>query len=396
MTSLFDDINQFDEGFRVAKRQAVAVAHKRVQDTVGSYLRLSKTAEERAARLDYVSDDIRQIVADTADEYSVDHDKLLDAIHESLEGEGVTDINGELADAPSAVGEKTSGGHKPDCGCGFCKNKGNLPGSKKDGGEEKVEGIVDDEEKADKDASEPDFKDKFEDKESKVANDFAFPPGADNGMSGGMGGAEIYVRTGGGNLLGPFNNEQEALQAKDAEEADELQRHGDPNQNPGEMPEGWDPRQGSARVADAPRDGGGATKTVDLPKGKGDAVGYGASPEIDKKEWKPNALNSDGNLPAVPEGIEMDGTPNPTQQQDLVDDKPDYEGDFLRDTDAATTSQDLPTAGDNANTTEKNISQEGQMGSWTESQGSPVTDKVFASFATVESAVKKFTDGNKE
>lgn len=314
MTSLFDDISQFDEGFRIAKRQAVAVAHKRVQDTVGAYLRLSKTAEERTARLDYVSDDIRQIVADTAEEFSVDHDKLLDAIHESLEGEGVTDLNGELADAPSAVGDKTAGGHKPGCECGFCKNKGNLPGSKKDEGEEKVEGIVDDEEKSDKDASEPDFKDKLEDKDS------------------------------------------------------------------------------STHVADAPRDGGGATKTLDLPKGKGDAVGYGASPEIDKKTWKPNALDSSGNLPAVPEGIEMDGTPNPTVHGD-IDDTPDYEGDFLRDTDAATTSQDLPTAGDNANTTEKNISQEGQMGSWTEGPASAVTDKVFASFASVESAVKKFNDG---
>lgn len=311
MTSLFDDISQFDEGFRIARRQAVAVAHKRVQDTVGAYLRLSKTTEERAARLDYVSDDIRQIVADTADEFSVDHDKLLDAIHESLEGEGVTDLNGELADAPSAVGEKTAGGHKPDCGCGFCKNKGKLPGAKDD---EKVEGVVDDEEKSDKDASEPAFMEKAEE----------------------------------------------------------------------------DSKESSTHVADAPRDGGGATKTVSLPKGDGRSIGTGASPKIDKKEWKPNALNADGNLPAVPEGIEMDGTPNPNERQDLIDEDRDYERDFDDKIDAATTSQDLPSGEGDSFNTDKNISQEGQMGSWTETQNSPVTDKVFASFTSAASAIAKF------
>lgn len=290
MYGLFDDISQFDEGQQISRRQAAAVAQKRVSDRVGSYLKVAKSPEEYAARLDFVSDDVRQIVAEVAEEYNADHDKLLDAIDEHLKGDGVTDIDAELEDAPSAVGVKAAGGHKPGCTCGFCKNKGNLPGT------------VDQDEQEDKDASEPTEDD-------------------DEGVE------------------------------KDA----------------------------STHVAEAPRDGGGATKTVSLPKGKGDAVGYGASPKIDKKEWKPNALNPSGNLPATPDGIEMSGTPVPTQTQDLVDDKPDYKGDFLRDTDAVTTQQDLPSADDTGHSTERNISQEGQSGSWTESENSPVTSEVFAS-----------------
>lgn len=397
MTSLFYDISQFDDGFAANRREAVAVAHKRVQDRFGAYLRLSKSTEEYTARFNLLSDDIRQVIADVAEEYSVDHDKLIDAIEENLKGDGVTDLNVDLMDAPSAVGTgpKEAAGHKDGCECGFCKNKGNI--HKKDGDEdpeEKVEGIVDDEEKSDKDAFEPEWSEKV--KEGKVANEFpdapsgggfANPPGADAGM----GGSEIYVRTKGGNLIGPFNNEQEALQAKDEEEADELGRYADPNQNPGEMPEGWDPRMGGTRVADAPRDGGGATKTVKLPKGDGKAVGDGPSPKIDKKEWKPNALNADGNLPAVPEGIEMDGSPVPTERQDLIDEERDYSRDFEDKIDAATTTQDLPSADETGASTERNISQDNQMGSWTEGPDSAVTPKVFAS-ANEDNPLKAILD----
>lgn len=347
MASLFDDINQFDEGFLAGRREAAAVAHKRVHDCVGSYLRLSKSTEERQARLDYVIDDIRQIVAEVAEEYSVDHDKLLDAIEENLKGEGVTDINGELSNAPSAVGEKTSAkedddedddrkpeyaepgkddipeepegtededvhtaaGHRDGCECGFCKNKGNIG---------KPKGVIDDEEKSDKDASEPEWSEK----------------------------------------------------AKD------------------------DLKEASIRIADASRDGGGAVKRVSLPKGDGKSIGTGPSPKIDKKRWKPNALNPEGNLPAVPEGIEMNDSAHPTERQDLIDESRDYSRDFDDKIDAQLTHQDLPSGEGDSFNTDKNISQENQMGSWTEAQGDAVTPKVFASFAEAESAIARFEASN--
>lgn len=494
MSSLFDDIAQFDEGFLANRREAAAVAHKRVHDRVGSYLKIAKSREEYDARLDFVSDDIRQIVADVAEEFSVDHEKLADAIDEVLKGEGVTDLNEELADAPSAVGEKTSSekqdcpscngsgenkggscttchgtgqvestskasaGHKDGCTCGFCKNKGNLPGR------------VDQKEQEDKDASEPHDDDDtgVVDKESKTAaplddsgqyypepdqptntfpckdcgttleryrgqGDITCPNcGAEHNSFGqrlaprsqwGEETGESY-----GDIMNPRDPEglgypYEASKQADVENPsyywgdDEADAgpvgaeaypapEGSTCQNCGgsvkhlandypcphcgeptfqvhpELQQGLDALinpVAATKKAEAPRDGGGATKRVDLPTGKGDAVGYGASPEIDKKTWKPNALNVDGNLPAVPEGSEMDGSPNPTKQQDLVDDKPDYEGDFLRDTDAVVTQQDLPSADETGHSTERNISQEGQSGTWSEAENDAVTPKVFAS-----------------
>lgn len=314
--SLFDDIASFDEGHRVASRQAAAVAQKRVSDTVGGYLKIAKSPEEYQARLTYVLDDIKRIVADVAEEYEADVDSLQKAIEDHLEGDGVTELDDSLENAPSAVGHgKQSAGHKPGCECGFCKNKGNLPGSKKedsDDGDDKSE--------------------KSEDGENE----------------------------------NPFD--------KDA----------------------------STHIADAPRDGGGAVKHETLPKGDGKSIGDGPSPKIDRKTWKPNALNDSTNTPPIK--TEQSDSPHPTEDQD-VSDTPDYEGDFLRDTDAVTTEQSLPSAGETGQSTERNISQEGQGGTWTEAQNTPVTsatkdpdanplkailDNGFVADNTVESAISNF------
>lgn len=415
MTSLFDDITQFDEGFLANRREAAAVAHKRVQDRVGSYLKVAKTPTEYGARLSFVYDDVRQIVAEVAEEFSVDHDKLAEAIDESLKGEGVTDINEELEDAPSAVGEKTAGGHKDGCTCGFCKNKGNLPGR------------VDQKEQEDKDASEPEDDDDsgVVDKESstKTASEFGHLPLHRNEEGHVLATPsnmavieEELARTSGDNPYGsapivahsPNTGEQYSASSGDYFAGNPHEPLMDEGGSPmilGRPYSGIEP-VASIKVADASRDGGGAVKREKLPKGDGKSVGTGPSPKIDRKTWKPNALNADGNLPPV--DSEMKGSPVPTQTQDLVDEKPDYEGDFLRDTDAVTTQQDLPSADDTGHSTERNISQEGQSGTWTEGQNDAVTSEVFASidpdvnplkailesgFATdnqVESAIREF------
>ena len=301
--SLFDDITQFDEGKHLASRQAAAVAHKRVSETVGGYLTIAENPEEYAARIDFVSGDIQRIVADVAEEYDADVDALQKAIDDGLKGDGVTDLNDSLGDAPSAVGHgKQAGGHKPDCSCGFCENKGNLPGS--------------------------DSKEETEDEGSSV--------------------------------------------------------------------------EASTHVADAPRDGGGAVKRESLPKGDGKSIGTEPVPKTDHRTWKPNALNDSTNTPPV--DTEQNGSPHPTEKQDVSDD-PDYEGNFLRDTDAVTESQSLPSADESGVSTERNISQENQGGTWTEAQGDPVTsatkdpdanplkailDNGFVADNTVESAITQF------
>jgi hypothetical protein len=135
----------------------------------------------------------------------------------------------------------------------------------------------------------------------------------------------------------------------------------------------------SVRTSEAPRDGGGAVRQDDLPTRTNDRT-TPPSPETDHTQWKPNALNPDGNLPARPEGEEMDGSPHPSEFTDVKDD-PDYKGDdFKEQTEAVTEHQDLPAAEGDAVSTERNISQEGQSDTWSglSGQATPVTQEVFS------------------
>lgn len=286
MSGLFEHIAAFDEGARIASRKATAVATKRVVDRYASFLANAQSPQDRLARLALVEDEVRQVVADAVAEYAPDSDveSLQEAILDHLKGDGVTDINAELEDAPSAVGSGTissreAGGHASDCTCGFCANKGKLPGG-------------DSEDEAEEDEGE----------------------------------------------------EKEA----------------------------------SARTADADKDGGGAVKREDLPKADDTGLG-GPSPEIDKTTWKPNALNDSGNLKPI--DTDMDGSPVPTSQQDVTD-TPDWEGDFLRDTDSVTEQQSLPSADDSGQSTTRNVTQPSDAADqWTgmDGQADPVSSEVFAS-----------------
>lgn len=512
MSGLFEDIAQFDEGVRIAHRQAAAVVQKRVSDRIGGYLRLAKTTEDRKARLDFVSDDIRQIVADVAEEFGADQDKLLEAIDEHLKGDGVTNLDEDLDSAPSAVGHgKQAAGHKDGCECGFCKNKGSF--GKKDKDEDKaseeevtkVKGILDDEEKNDKDASEPEWRDNIKDaaiREALTAKDFVLladaiskAPGTSPQLAEHFADTlaqtnprfdrERFIAAASGSPLSgrdalPQQQQQVAppqgpggAQPAPAGQPPQPQmplastrqaapfgdgglNHGQ-DYNPGpEQPEGQcaycgsplvmsqsgvpaceaqctygmdahsrgespaaDPQPtypsqggapitmqdqmgeaygqehgGSMHTAEADRDGGGATTTEKLPKGDGKSVGTGPSPKTDHKTWRPNALNPSTNTPPV--DTEMSGTPVPTETQD-VDTERDYEADFLRNTDAVTDHQDLPSAGPDGFSKERNISQDGQDGTWSGTEGlaDPVTSPTLSSFVPdnqVESAIRSFKE----
>lgn len=155
MSGLFEHLAAFDEGDQSKRRKIVAVANKRVADNFGAFLSNAKTQEELAARLALVEGDIKEAVQAVVAEYNGDtFDSTYAAViagWEDLprsdtgqwgkndsteigdEGDGVSDIEGELADAPSAVGQKaasdptgeqleckecgkrTNGGHCPDC-----------------------------------------------------------------------------------------------------------------------------------------------------------------------------------------------------------------------------------------------------------------------------------------
>lgn len=435
MGGLFEDIALFDEGERKRSHQAAAVAQKRISDQVGNYLKISKTREEYEARLDFVSEDIRRIVADVAEEYGTDEERLLDAIDEHLKGDGVTNLTQSLDEAPSAVGvgkqaakdeptpeqdtqdcpscngtgelkggscpqchgtgqvsstSKQAAGHPDGCTCGFCKNKGNLPG------------MVDQEEQKDKDASEShdsdDDSDDDDKKESSVHMADVPPPAEPtNVFPCKTCGTQLERYRGEGDIRCPncgteHNSFGQRLAPRSQWGEETGESYGDII-NPRD-PEGYGyPYEAATHQADAPRDGGGAVKQESLPKGDGKSVGTGPVPKTDHTRWRPNALNDSTNTPPI--DTEMDGSPVPTKEQDVLD-TPDYEGDFLRDTNSVIEQQDLPTADETGQSTDRNISQDGQDGTWTEAQNDPVTTQalssIFAPLSQVKAAIKSYQE----
>lgn len=109
-----------------------------------------------------------------------------------------------------------------------------------------------------------------------------------------------------------------------------------------------------------------------LPKGDEDALD-GPSPKMDKKKWVPNATNPDGNLEPIK--TEGENSPHPTRQMDIKQ-KPDYQNDDPWEHDNNVWEREqLPSADDNAGfNTERNISQDGQSGTFpNKNQADPVT-----------------------
>jgi hypothetical protein len=147
----------------------------------------------------------------------------------------------------------------------------------------------------------------------------------------------------------------------------------------------------SVRISEADRDGGGAVTREKLPTGDGEKVGTEPSPKIDKKEWKPNALNDSGNLKPV--DTETTGTPVPTVEQDISDtaeyESQSEEGDsFLDQTDSVVDQQTLPSADETGQSTERNISQDGQSDTWSTAENDPVSSEVLSSTDPDQNALR--------
>jgi hypothetical protein len=135
MSGLFEHLAASDEVEKTASRQAVAVTQKRLANQILPFLAAAPDAENRKARLSLVEGDVRQIVADVAEEYQVNPERLQEAMQEQLQGEGVTDIDAELEDAPSAVGHTPLAATKTaeaDRDGGGAVKRESLPDSKND------------------------------------------------------------------------------------------------------------------------------------------------------------------------------------------------------------------------------------------------------------------------
>jgi hypothetical protein len=99
----------------------------------------------------------------------------------------------------------------------------------------------------------------------------------------------------------------------------------------------------AAKQAEAPRDGGGAVKTVEVDQGSADDP----SPEMNKTRWTPENVKL--------EDTEMDGSPHPTKEKDILEPiKTDRADNFLDETDSVTEKQELPSANDDGYSTDKN------------------------------------------
>jgi len=122
----------------------------------------------------------------------------------------------------------------------------------------------------------------------------------------------------------------------DAELADAPSAIGEPAQ------EQLEPAMASTHVADADRDGGGAVKTVELDEDR-----EGPVPEMDKTRWTTENV--------TPIDTEMDGSPHPTKEKDILEPiKPETSDSFLDETDSVTEQQELPSANDDGYSTDKN------------------------------------------
>lgn len=156
-----------------------------------------------------------------------------------------------------------------------------------------------------------------------------------------------------------------------------------------------------SRTAEAPRDGGGAVKTVDVDAGSSEDP----SPEMDKTKWDPQDRGAAGE----PIDTEQENSPHPTDRIDpLVPVAPqNHEPDFLDGTDAVTEKQDVTQEGG------PNLS-DADSGSWAGNNGaSPVTsssasvdpdanpiqrivEEDFLTPSQVESAIKDYQNARAE
>lgn len=144
MSGLFEVLARDDaaEQERLSGNRAIIAAQSRVQERFASFISNAAGPEDRDSRLGLLDDEIREVVAAVCDEYAFDGDTNI--VH-------------------TAALEALGAGHPGGCSCGFCKNKGNLPGSDKSEGDDKDSDSDSDEKDDDKDSKKPWEKDSSDD-----------------------------------------------------------------------------------------------------------------------------------------------------------------------------------------------------------------------------------------
>lgn len=366
MSGIFEELEMFDEGDKVATRQAIAVANKRFNDKFAGFLRQASSKKEFESRLALVDTDISNMVADVTNEYGGDAEKLAAAINETVK----ISFNSTplVEEACSNCG---------DHGCADCTGDPEAAKTAKDDRPEHLK-AQDEIQKTDEHSQVPPWlkkQDEDEDQEDggnrksniesqPVANPvpLAERPGytaggedidaaleqAPSAVGTGKEAAahkvekkddKFYVtEKGEGEVAGPFDSKDEA-----ESRADKL--NGLENLETEKTHTAAMLKALQLKEAAKPETGDKTEERESLPKGDEDAHD-GPSPKIDKKKWVPNATNPDGNLEPI--DTEGENSPVPTRQMDIKQ-KPDYENDDPWEHDNKVWEREqLPSADDNA------------------------------------------------
>lgn len=143
--SLWEELEQLhiDEVERLAGSKASLIANHRVEKQFGGYLKSARTQTEKQSRFAMVEEAVEGVIKEACDEYGTPTEPVREAVLNHIAslklacGSCGCDGCGEgkhcgCKDCPScdkAKESRISGGHADGCDCGFCQNKGKLPGS---------------------------------------------------------------------------------------------------------------------------------------------------------------------------------------------------------------------------------------------------------------------------
>lgn len=331
---------------RLSGNRAIIAVQTRVKTKFEKFVRAAKTDEEHQTRIELVSNEIQQIANEAADEYHYD------------------DVP-RLINAATAV---LGGGHASDCTCGFCENKGKLPGSSdEDDGEEKESSFK----------TAFDYPDVGGSLETEQANDFGGPIGvALDEATKGDNDEEL------GGPIGENASGQKGAKVLDLRDEEVQQRFAGGFTSCSCGCEGCDDgnhcesekcieSKHSKVSADVETGDTYTQERVDLPAADNLGLG-GPSPKIDKGK---SGDNTGWNL----DPIEVPSKRHPKEDQALGQDYPDYGADLPGPSETGKQiSADSPLQ------PEFNVAPNTDTWSGTEGLATPVTSAVLAKWTVVE------------
>jgi hypothetical protein len=405
MSDLFTALSHEDDHDRAQQRRVAAVANKRVKDQFGAFLSNS-TETDREARLALVQDDIKAVVAEVIEEQGGgDPIKIEAAILRSLAGaEHLKDFQFKKKDSEDSSDDEKEESDDSD------------ESDDEDDGNPKEASV--------KEARRPKMC-PYHSEVTDISLGTGDPQGGYNAMSsqawgdnhckGGFQGscnfkpqmvtqqywddkkreyeerAEQRQQEQENKIVEPLVPSLDTEPVMNAEPFGDAEGEGVTNLDAemAEAPSAVGDHALAHTAADAPEGAGGASKRESLPKADPSGLG-GPSPKIDKGEW--TGLD--------PIDTEMSGTSKPTVKQDVTQEPKKDKKDFLDQTDAVTTQEDLPANSGDAGFNDGGITNDNHSpATWTEDNGAdPVTNEkaetVLSSYDIDANPIREIIESN--